>query len=199
MMKRVIPAALIIICALPCAAQQDKSGLPIKNLTNATLNQLVDIALQNNPSVASRKALVAAAAARVGMARAMTRPQVSTSTFGTLNNMPMVVPGPDAVEPRNFSLTTDKPRLDQNVMAMFPLYTGGSLSGRVSSAQALKDAASCDAASAELDTALAVKNAYYQTLLAQKYVDAYQKRVDEATERASHSRIGLRRGPHRPL
>jgi len=184
MMIRVIVAALIVFCALPCPAQQDKAGLPIKNISNAGLKELVDVALQNNPSVASRKALVAATAARVGMAKAMTRPQVSTSTFGTLNNMPMVFPGPDAVEPRNFSLTADKPRLDQNVMAMFPVYTGGSLSGRINSAQSLKDAASCDAVTVELDTALAVKNAYYQTLLVQKYVDAYQKRVDEATERA---------------
>ena len=127
--------------------------------------------------------MVAAAAARVGMAKAMTGPQLSASTFGTLGNMSMVVPGSPNVQPQNFSLTGAAPRLDQNVMAMYPLYTGGNLKGRVNSAQAQQDASSYDTTTAELDTALAVKTGYYQALLAQRYVDAYQKRVDEATER----------------
>jgi len=171
------------LTAVPEGVQQrDASGQPVVS-QSIGVNDAVDIALKNNPSVASRRALVAAAAARVGMAKAMTRPQVSASTFGTVGNMPMVVPGPDAVQPRNFNLTGDRPRLDQNVMAMYPLYTGGSLKGRVSSAQAQQEASSCDVATTELDTALAVKNAYYQALLAQRYVDAYQRRVDEARER----------------
>lgn len=160
----------------------DASGQPIVSRA-VTLTDVVNIALKNNPSVASRRALVAVAAARVGMAKSMTRPQLSTSTFGTLGNMPMVVPGSPNVQPQNFSLTGDKPRLDQNLMAMFPLYTGGNLKGRVSSARAQQEASSYDVTTTELDTALAVKNAYYQALLSLRYVDAYQKRVDEAKER----------------
>lgn len=164
------------------AEKTDASGLPVISQA-VTLTDVVNIALKNNPSIASRRALLAAAAARVGMARAMTRMQMSTTTLGTLGNMPMVFPGPDGVEPQNLSLTPDKPRIDQNLMAMYPIYTGGNLKGRISSAQAQQQASSYDVTTTELDTVLAVKNAYYQVLLAQRYVDAYQRRVDEAKER----------------
>lgn len=87
------------------------------------------------------------------------------------------------MQPQNFNLTADKPRLDQNIMAMYPLYTGGNLKGRISSAQAQQQASSYDVATSELDTAQAVKDAYYQVLLACRYADAYQARVTEATER----------------
>lgn len=165
-------------------AQQvsDPSGQPVVSQA-ISLSDAVSIALKNNPSIASRRALVSAASSRVGMAKSMTRPQVSTSTFGTASNMPMVLPGPDAVQPQNFALTADKPRLNQNLMAMLPLYTGGSLKGRVNSARALEQASAQDVKTIELDTALAVKDTYYQVLLANMFVDAYQKRVDEARER----------------
>ncbi len=174
--------------AAPAATQQmDASGQPVV-CRSIGIDDAIRIALRDNPSVASRRALVEAAAARVGMAKAMGRPRVSTSTFGTLGNMPMVVPGSPNVGPQDFSLTGDEPRLDQNLMAMYPLYTGGNLKGRVSSAQAQQVASSYDAATVELDTALAVKTAYYQALLAQRYVDAYQSRVDEASERVRIAR-----------
>lgn len=92
--------------------QCDASGQPIVSQA-VRIADAVNIALRNNPSIASRRALLAAAAARVGMARAMTRPQISTTTLGSLGNMPMVFSGPDTVQPQNFSLTPDKPRLDQ--------------------------------------------------------------------------------------
>lgn len=185
-MKYSILALILVLLVTPAYAaavqQLDASGQPIICQSIGTTDA-VNIALKNNPTIASRRSLVAAAAARVGMAKAMTRPQLSASTFGTVGNMPMVVPSSPNVQPQNFSLTGDTARLDQNLMAMYPLYTGGNLNGKVSSAQALQSASSCDAATTELDTALAVKNAYYQANLAQQYVDAYQKRVDEARER----------------
>lgn len=179
-------AMTILGFALPCfaaaAQQMDASGQPIVS-QSIGIDDAVGIALKNNPTLASRQAALAAAAARVGMARAMTRPQVSTSTFATTGNMPMILPGPSDVQPQNLTVTPDRARLDQNLMAMYPLYTGGRLSGQVNSAGALREASSSDAATSELDVSLAVKNAYYQTLLAGQFVDAYQRRVDEAKER----------------
>ncbi len=182
----IISTAIVcgLLAGLPCVAEShsDASGEPVVSQA-ITPADAVDIALRNNPTVASRRAALAEAAARVGMAKAMTRPQVSTSTFGTLGNMPMVFPGPSDVQPQNFSLTGDKPRVDQNLMAMYPLYTSGNLRGHTDSAQALQSASSYDVTTTELDTALAVKDAYYEVLLAKRYVDAYKGRVDEATER----------------
>lgn len=174
---------LVGLAGDPSTAQQtDVAGQPVVT-QGIAVSDAVNIALKNNPTIASRRALVAVAAARLGMARAMTKPQVTATMFGTLSNMPMILPGPESVQPQNFSLTADKPRLDQNLMAMYPLYTGGYLKGRVSSAQARQQASSFDVATTELDAVLAVKNAYYQALLAQRFVDAYRSRVNEATER----------------
>lgn len=185
MNRYALPIAIITLALSGYAAgaqQMDASGQPVIS-QSITVTDAVGIALRNNPTLASRQAALAAAAARVGMARAMTRPLLTTSTFATTGNMPMIVPGAPEVQPQNFSITPDRGRLDQNVMAMYPLYTGGRLSGQVNSASALRQASSSDAATTELDVSLAVKNAYYQALLAKQFVDAYQSRVDEATER----------------
>lgn len=179
----VLPIILLAQPAFALETQQiDASGQPIV-CRSINVSDAVTVALANNPTLASRQSALAAAAARVGMARAMTRPQVSASTFATASNMPMILPGATDVQPQNFSLTSDKPRLDQNLMAMYPLYTGGRLSGQVNSASSLQRASSLDEVTGELDVSLAVKNAYYQVLLAKQFVDAYQRRVDEATER----------------
>lgn len=188
MAARSAALAVVVVMALLSAASaqepapKDVSGQPVLSQA-VSLPEAVDIALKNNPSIEARRALVAAAAARIGMARAMTRPQLSTTTYASIGNMPMVLPGSPGVEPQNYSLTGDVPRLDQNLMLMFPLYTGGGLTGKVASAEAAREASVYDVATSELDTALAVKQAYYMAQLAQRYVAAYQRRVDEATER----------------
>ncbi len=175
--------ALIVLIGAPSLSQEtDKTGQPVVSQA-VSINDAVSIALKNSPTVEARRATVAAATARVGMARAMTRPQVTTTTFATASSMDMIVPGPDSVQPQNFTLTPNKARLDQNLMAMYPLYTGGALKGRVGSARALAEASSSEATTSELDVALAVKNAYYNVLLQRENVQAYQRRVTEATER----------------
>lgn len=183
LLKNILIIGILAIIAAPSIAQSYDQAGQLIICQSVTLADAVGIALKNNPSISSRKAMLIAAVARVGMAKSMTRAQVSTTTIGTVGNMPMVVPGPNSVQPQNFSLTSDVPRLDQNVMAMYPIYTGGNLKGRVKSAQAQQDALTNDVTTTELDTILAVKNAYYMALLSQSYVDAYQQRVNEAKER----------------
>lgn len=177
-----IVCGLIAITASIEAQEVDKAGQPVISRT-VTIGEAVDVALRNNPTIAARKAGLAAASARVGMAKAMTRPQVSTSTFATTSSEPMILPGPDPVQPQNFTLTPNEARLSQNLMAMYPLYTGGRIKSQVGSALALREASSFEAKSSELDVALAVKSAYYRVLLARQFVDAYQERVTEARER----------------
>lgn len=160
----------------------DKSGLTVLN-QSVSVCDAVNIALANSPNISSRRAAIRAAQARVGMARAMARPQVSTTTFATGGSMEMIVPGSEGVKPQNLALSPREARLDQNLMAMYPLYTGGAIRNKVGSANALQVASEWDAATSELDVALVVKSAYYQALYQRQVVTAYQQRVCEATER----------------
>lgn len=193
---RLLGLAIIgMVLSAPVFAEQavDSAGLPVICQT-VSVSDAANIALKNSPSVASRRALVSAAAAKVGMAKSMTRPQMSASAFATTSNMQMIVPGPASVQPQNFNLTSDKPRFDQKLMLMVPIYTGGSLKSQVNSAGALKQASVFDAAAAELDVVAATRSAYYKALLARSYIDVYQQRVDEAAERLKLAEASFNEG-----
>lgn len=185
--------SVFLVGASVSAEEVDKTGQPVVSQV-VSINDAVGIALTNSPTLEARRAAVAAAAARVGMAKSMTRPQASASTFATSSNMPMILPGFEGVRPQNFTLTPNEARLDQNVMAMYPLYTGGALKGRVGGARALAEASLSDAATSELDAALAVKSAYYNVLLQREVVTAYQQRVNEATERVRIAQVSFDAG-----
>lgn len=128
------------------------------------------------------------------MAQAMTRLQVSTTTFANAGDMPMIYRGPDNVQPQSISLTSDRSRLNQTVMAMYPIYTGGRNQGLVSGAKANTEAARFDLATTELDVSLAVKQIYFRVLLARRTVEAYQSRVNEATERVRIAQVAYEAG-----
>lgn len=184
----------LVLTATPLSAQEvDSSGLPIVSKA-VSVSEAVDIALGNNPTVESRRALIAAARARVGMAKAMSKLQLSATTFATTGSMPMIAAGPETVQPQNLSIAPDRARINQNFMAMYPLYTGGTIKGRINSALALENAAGSEAASAEIDVVLTVKTGYNQVLLSQRFVEAYQRRVDEATERVRIADVAFKEG-----
>ncbi|MHB9037383.1 MAG: TolC family protein [Armatimonadota bacterium] len=169
------------IWALPSAAQQTPRQPSAAECI--TLADAVNIALKNNPTIEARQAMLKAASARVGMAKSMTGLQVSVASFATTGSIPMIVPGSSGVNPQFFTMTPDRGRLDGALTAMFPLYTGGKLGGQVRSAESLRQAESGELAASELSVALAAKTAYYQTLLASEFVDVFQQRVTESTER----------------
>ncbi|MHB1460127.1 MAG: TolC family protein [Armatimonadota bacterium] len=171
----------------------DSNGQPVISQT-VSVSDAVGIALKNSPSIASRKALLSATSARVGMAQAMTRLQVSTTTFANDGDMPMIFRGPENVQPQSISLTSDQSRLNQTVMAMYPIYTGGRNQGLVSGAKANTVAAKYDLAITELDVVLAVKQNYYRVQFARRTVEAYQSRVNEATERVRISEVAYAAG-----
>ncbi len=160
-----------------------------------TVDEAVGIALKNSPTVEARQAMVAAAAARIGMAKAMTRPQVAGTGYATAASTAMIVPGPEVVGgPRTWTMAPDTGRLDGMVMGMYPLYTGGKLQAQINNAQSLRNAATGDLAASELNAALAAKTAYYQVLLARELVDVYQQRVTEAQERLRIAEEALKEG-----
>ena len=181
--KKLAVVLMVMLAVGPSSAQQiDKSGLPV--LSGAmTITDVVDAALKYSPDVAYKCAALRAANARIGMSKAMTRLQLSATLTGTTGTMLMIVSGPEGVSPQNLQGVPNNPRAVQNFMLMYPLYTGGKLRSRVNSASALAKAATSEVAMSELDVALAAKVYYYMVILAQRYVDSYQKRVDESKER----------------
>jgi outer membrane protein TolC len=174
---------IALTLALPAAAQTtDPAGLPV--LTgNLTITDAVNTALRYSPTLQASQSQVSAASARVGAAKSMTRLQLSTTTFATKGSMPMILAGPPNVQPQNLIQVPGDERIGQNLMLMYPLYTGGRLSGQVNTAGAIKNAVDWDTASTELDVALAARIAYDTVLLMRSYVHVYQKRVDESSER----------------
>ena len=171
----------------------DSAGLPVM-CREIGIQDAVSVALANHPSVAARRAMAAAAAARTRMARSSNRLQLSTSTFATAGNMPMILAAPEGVMPQSIKIVPDDRGVIQSFMAMYPLYTGGRLSGRIHGAEALQSAASAEARMAELDAALAAKIAFHNVLLAGAFVEAYQTRVDESKERLRIAEIAFNEG-----
>lgn len=171
----------------------DTAALLVVN-QSISVQTAVGIALKNSPSIAARKAILGVTAARVGMAKAMGRVQASTTSFINTGDMPMVFRGPENVQPQSLSLTSDSSRLNQSVMAMYPIYTGGRIKGQVDSAQAIHDASTHEVTISELDVAAAVKSAYYRTVLAQRFVEAYQSRVTESQERVRIAEVAFDAG-----
>lgn len=167
---------------LSFAQQCDSTGQPMTS-GKITIADAVSIALKNNPTISSRSAAFSAALARTGAAKAMTRPQLSATLTATTGNMPMIVPGSEGVRPQNFQVVPDNPRAVQDFMLMYPLYTGGRLRNQVRNAGALASAAASEVGVSELDVALGAKIAYNRVLLARRFVDAYQQRVNESRER----------------
>jgi outer membrane protein len=159
-----------------------------------SISDAVAIALKNSPKIASQSYMAAAAEARAGMARSMTRPTITTTTFATTGTMPMIVSGAPGVDPQPVISTPDTRQFDQNLMAMYPIYTGGRLNAQWRAARSLSQSAKADAAAMSLDVALDAKTAYRAALLASKFVEAYQTRVDESKERLRIAEIAFQEG-----
>lgn len=176
-----IPAVLALVGLLmtPGRAEQE---LPV--VTQAvSVQEAVQIALKNNPRIRAQAADVDAAQSRVGMSRSQTKIRISTTTFATTGTMSNIITGPPAVEPQNAMRVPDETQLDQNLMAMYPIYTGGRLKNRVRATESLVNAARSDVKSTKLDVTLEASVAYRRALLARRFVEAYEQRVAESMER----------------
>jgi len=171
----------LLLSTIPPASSQQINPIVSRAITTS---EAVDIALKNSPTLQARQAMVAAAAARVRMAKAMTRPQITGTGYATGSSMLMILPGPEVVGGlQAWTLAPDTKSLNGILMGMYPLYTGGKLRAKIESACFSSEAALEDFAVSELDVSLATKIAYYQVLLAREVVNVYEDRVAEAQER----------------
>ena len=175
----------------PALAQQ--TGTPAIS-GELTLADAVQTALKNSPMVRSAGVMASAAQARVGMAQAMTRPQVSSSAFLGNSSMGDIITSPPGVMPSGVFSVPDKSAITGQFSAMIPLYTGGRLSGAVKSAKALSAAAASDRASMERNVTLETKVAYHQALLARATIGVYEDLVKEEQERVRIAEAAFNEG-----
>lgn len=174
---------LYITAPIPLAAQQkDSTGLPIVS-RYVSMYDAVAIALQYNPIITAKKASLDVAKTRVEIAKTIKKPQVSATTYANAGDMQNVFPSTPDVEPRNFNITSDNSQLHQNIMLMYPLYTGGKHDGQIRNTQETMKASSYDLFKAELDVALAVKLSHCKILLTRLKTEVYKKRLAESLER----------------
>ena len=174
--------ALIVIVMPAACEERDSAGLLVVR-RSVSAAEGVEIALANNPTIAARRAAVAAFAARADAAGSMTKLQLATTTFLTKASDQMILASSPGVEPANITMAPGRARASQNFMLMYPLFTGGRLRSEELAARSEIGSASAEVVMAELDIALAAKIAYDQSLLARSYVEAYTRRVDESKER----------------
>lgn len=158
----------------------DESQLPVLELS---LEQVVNIALERNPALGAVRESLSASLARLGMARAEGRPQASTSIFLSDGTMPGILAGSRAVMPQTLMAVPDMARADFNLMAMYPLSTGGRVAGRVGSAQAQADATRARVQAAVLDTVYLVRAAYWKALYMAELVKVHEQNLQEQRER----------------
>lgn len=122
----------------------------------ASLRDLVDEALRNNPQLRSARDQAAAARARVRQATAWEPPQVAVEFFQTpISSFPNPIKG---------GMETD-----YSLQQMFPF--PGKLSAAGASAEALAQAAQASYRAMERAVVARVKTAYYQLYLAQRRLD----------------------------
>ena len=168
--------ALLALLPISAHAQPGNDSQP----RSLTVEQAVQVGLRSNPELHAMDAEVRMATAETGMARAMTRFQVSTTTYLGTGTMPNILSTSPGVQPTNNNLVPKQSFVTQNVTLMAPLYTGGRLSGTVRAAQAQEQATTEDRKEMRLQVALMVREAYFQSLLAEEMVKTAQARLDAA-------------------
>jgi outer membrane protein TolC len=151
-----------------------------------TLEQAVAVALQQSPVVRGAVAEVDAAVARLGSARANTRPIASANTFAAGGSLGNLFTTPAPVMPSMIQSVGPGTFLDQNIALMVPLYTGGRLRALVRQAEAAHRAAGAELETVRLEVATMTRIAYRQAQYQQALVG-----VQEATTTTHRERLRI--------
>jgi len=168
--------------SLPQIAEQ--AGAPAFRVISGPLSveEAVKVALTESPMLRQAQEEVARAKAQIGSARALTRFRLSTTLYGATGNMDNILTTSPGVEPADLLAMPRRPFGDFNLMAMYPLYTGGKLGAAMREAEARYGASDASRRSAQLDIGLEVRQRYYQALQAAEIVKAYEQWVAAAEE-----------------
>ena len=187
--SRIGPLALAVsshfalISMTPAGAAPGTQGRNLVRIQGAlTIEEAVRTGLRESPVIRAAEADVRVAQAETRIARSQTGLQVSANAYGTTGSMENVVASSPGVMPTNYNLIPPREYADLNLTAMLPLYTGGLLSNRILAASQRERSASAGITTAQADTGLRIREAYYRALLAAELVRAEETRVEAARE-----------------
>ena len=174
------------------------SALPTLNRA-ITLNDAVSLAAKNNLTLKQSVADLEEASAMARSASAQTKASVATTTYALVGDSNNIVASSPGVLPQNDFGTPTRGVLDQNIIAMLPLFTGGKIAGQVHSAEENRSAASFQ----QDQTLLTVKNtaaqAYVKAELQGALVDAAQSRVTAEDEQVRITQVKVTTGRLAPV
>ena len=185
--------ALVLTLATVAVRAETSSALPTIS-GPLTIADAVLTALKYNPMLQAAGFQASAAQARVGMAKAMTRPLVAVSAFAGKSSMGDIVTSPPNIMPSAILAFPNKGAVVGQAGFMFPIYTGGRLNGVVRSAEALSAAAGSDRVSVEQEVSLETRTAYHGALLTSATVEVYRDLVNEERERVRIAEAAFREG-----
>jgi outer membrane protein len=166
---------------------------PLVNRT-LTLEGAVTLALKESPVIRGAVEEVQASAGRLNAARAETRPWVSANTFASGGSNSNIMSTPATTQPQFTALLPRDAFFDQNIMVMYPLYTGGRLSAMIRQAAALRSASQADLAARRQEVALMTRLAYREVLARRALVEVAQARLKENQERLRVDQNRLQQG-----
>ncbi|HET6385869.1 MAG TPA: TolC family protein [Armatimonadota bacterium] len=147
-----------------------------------SVQQAIQLGLRFNPAVRAAQAAAGAAHDKTRAVNAMRMPQLSINTYLSTGNMPGGLSTAPDVTPVNRLTVPGKSSVDQNLMLMAPLYTGGRLESLVHAASQEERAALAYVGVRQVSTALAIRDAYYRALLADALVQVARTRVQADAE-----------------
>jgi len=159
-----------------------------------TLDQAVALAQRESPVIRGATEEVRAVIGRLQIAQAETRPWLSVNTFLSGGSNSNIVRTPQATQPEMIMGLARSAFFDQNLMLMYPLYTGGRLSAMIRQAAALRNATQADLETRRQEVALMTRIAYREVLARQALVGVWQARLREDQERLRIDREQLQVG-----
>jgi outer membrane protein TolC len=180
----------LLMAAAFCAAAEPKTEVAPRALS---LDDAVALGLKQNPGLGAVREDLPAAVARLKMAQAEGKLTASATAFLSTGTMPSMLAGPSSVMPAmSVNVPADR-NADQSILLMYPLSTGGRVQSRSAAAKARLLGTRADIDAMVLDTAYAVRAAYWRVLLAREMLKVQQEnlaqqrerlRVDQAAEEA---------------
>lgn len=159
-----------------------------------TLDQAVAIAQRESPIVRGAVEEVQAAIERLRAAQAETRPWLSVNTFLSGGSNAGIARTSPVSQPEMIMGLPRSAFFDQNLMLMYPLYTGGRLNAMIRQAAALRNASQAELEARRQEVALMTRLAYREVLARQALVSVWQARLREDQERLRIDREQLQVG-----
>jgi len=183
--------------ALPSVAEN--AGGPAFKVVSGPMSvaDAVKVALTESPLLRQAEEELYRSQAEVGSARAMTRPRVSTTGYGTVGNFGSILTSPPGIDPTSIMSVPERRFGDLNLTAMLPLYTGGKLRAGVREAEAKSRSSEAGLRGVRLDVELEVRQRYYRALQASETVTIYEQWLAAAEEsvRVARERYDVGKAP----